>query len=118
MTTFTYISSVHQSATQESVPVLGLVVNVLVLWNTCYMNAALRHLRHQGYELKSSNVARLSPLGYKHINMLGRYQFSLAEHLKQGELRPLRYLNDHAHGAPNNLFIALERVERASTQVQ
>jgi hypothetical protein len=35
-------------------------------------------------------VARLSPLGFKHINMLGRYAFTLPETVARGELRPLR----------------------------
>jgi hypothetical protein len=33
---------------------------------------------------------RLSPLGFDHINMLGRYAFILPEKVARGELRPLR----------------------------
>ncbi len=84
----------YREGQEDQLGALGLVVNVLVLWNTSYMDAAIRHLRHQGYELKSEDIARLSPLGYKHINMLGRYQFALAEPLRQGELRPLRDPSD------------------------
>jgi hypothetical protein len=32
----------------------------------------------------------MSPLKYKHINMLGRYHFSLPEAVLWGEMRPLR----------------------------
>jgi len=35
-------------------------------------------------------VARLSPLGFDHINMLGRYAFILPDPIARGELRPLR----------------------------
>jgi hypothetical protein len=35
-------------------------------------------------------LARLSPLGHEHINMLGRYAFILPEPVARGELRPLR----------------------------
>jgi len=66
------------------------VVNVLVLWNTSYMDAAVRRLPERGVEVKSEEIARLSPLGHKYINMLRRYQVALAEPLKWGELRPLR----------------------------
>ena len=38
---------------------------------------------------KASDVARLSPLHHKHINVLGRYSFTLAEPVVKGELRPL-----------------------------
>jgi hypothetical protein len=50
------------------------------------MSRALDHLRAQGLEIDPENVARLSPLGYSHINMLGRYYFKLAEALKEGGL--------------------------------
>lgn len=86
----------YREGQEDQLGALGLVVNVLVLWNTSYMDAAISHLHHQGYELKSEDIARLSPLSYKHINMLGRYQFALAEPLRRGELRPLRDPN-----APN-----------------
>jgi hypothetical protein len=38
-------------------------------------------------------VARLSPLGHEHINMLGRYALSLPDKIARGELRPLRNPN-------------------------
>ena len=40
------------------------------------------------------DVARLSPLGYQHINVLGRYAFTLAEPSARGQLRPLRNPRD------------------------
>ena len=36
------------------------------------------------------HLARLSPLGCEHINLLGRYAFSVPEQVRRGELRPLR----------------------------
>jgi Tn3 transposase DDE domain len=69
---------------------LGLVVNVIALWNTIYMDAALEQLRSEGYSLKPEDVARLSPLMFDHINFLGRYAFALPESVAQGKLRPLR----------------------------
>lgn len=35
-------------------------------------------------------LAVLSPLRHEHVNLLGRYQFSLADELLRGGLRPLR----------------------------
>ena len=43
---------------------------VLVLCNTLYMDAALAHLRRTGAEVKPEDMARLSPLGHEHINVL------------------------------------------------
>lgn len=66
------------------------MVNVIVLWNTLYMDAALNQLRAEGYDVRDEDVARLSPLGHEHINMLGRYAFTLPETVARGGLRPLR----------------------------
>ena len=63
---------------------------MIVLWNTIYMDAALAQLRAEGFPVRDGDVARLSPLGFAHINMLGRYAFSLPEAVARGELRPLR----------------------------
>lgn len=40
--------------------------------------------------MKSEDVVHLSPLRFGHINMLGRYAFTLPEIIAHGELRPLR----------------------------
>jgi hypothetical protein len=74
---------------------LGLVVNIIVLWNTIYMDAALAQLRKQGYPVRDEDVARLSPFVHeRHINLLGRYSFAVPEAVARGELRPLRNPND------------------------
>jgi hypothetical protein len=62
----------------------------VVLWNTIYMDAALAQLRSEGYNVRAEDAAHLSPLGHGHINMLGRYAFTLPDTVARGELRPLR----------------------------
>jgi hypothetical protein len=52
------------------------------------MQSALDHLQ-QSLEINKDDEARLSPLGYGHINVLGHYSFTLAEQVMKGELRPL-----------------------------
>ena len=69
---------------------LGRVVNIIVLWNTLYMDAVLDQLRTEGYEIRPEDEARLSPFGHEHINMLGRYSFAVPDAVTRGELRPLR----------------------------
>ncbi len=73
---------------------LGLVLNMLVIWNTRYMAAALEAIRASGQEVRDGDVARLSPLMRGHINMLGRYHFTLPDELRRGALRPLRNPDD------------------------
>jgi hypothetical protein len=69
---------------------LGLVVNAIALWNSRYLELALNHLANLGAEVKPEDIQRLSPLAHEHINLHGRYQFTLAEPVTHGELRPLR----------------------------
>lgn len=69
---------------------LGLVVNIIVLWNTLYIDAALQQLRAEGFPVLPEDAARLSPLVYEHINLLGRYAFSVSDAVQRGQLRPLR----------------------------
>ena len=87
----------YREGQEDQLGALGLVVNVIVLWNTIYMDAALDQLRAEGFDVRPEDVARLSPLGFEHINMLGRYAFTLPDAVARGELRPLR--NPAAHGA-------------------
>ncbi len=75
---------------EDQLGALGLVVNVMVLWTTLYMDRALGQLRGQGAMINDADVARLAPLGTNHINVLGRYHFSLPEAIARGEFRPLR----------------------------
>lgn len=69
---------------------LGLVVNTIILWNTLYINAALDQLAGAGYSIPPEDVARLSPLVFEHINLLGRYAFAVPDSVVRGQLRPLR----------------------------
>jgi hypothetical protein len=92
----------YREGQEDQLGALGLVVNALVLWNTRYMDAALNHLRSQGTETKPEDVARLSPLAYKHFNVLGRYHFTVTDSILRGELRPLRVPE-----APEELFWAV-----------
>ena len=80
----------YREGQEEQLGALGLVVNVLVLWNTYYMDVALNKLRSIGQQVLPEDVARLSPLGRKHINMLGRYYFLIDKAIELGADRPLR----------------------------
>ncbi len=84
----------YREGQEDQLSALGLVVNMIVLWNTLYMDAVLTQLRSEGYPVKPEDEARLSPFGHEHINMLGRYSFSVPEAVARGELRPLTKPND------------------------
>jgi hypothetical protein len=80
----------YREGQEDQLGNIGLVVNIIVLWNTLYIDAALQQLRAEGFPVQPEDVARLSPLVYEHINLLGRYAFSVPEAVQRGELRPLR----------------------------
>jgi hypothetical protein len=44
-------------------------------------------LRREDFEVKDEDVGRPPPLGHEHINMLGRYAFSLPDRIARDELR-------------------------------
>ena len=80
----------YREGQENQLNALGLVTNAVVLWNTLYIEAALEQLRAEGIDVRSEDVARLSPLPTLHINVLGRYSFLLAEAVAAGGMRPLR----------------------------
>ncbi len=85
----------YREGQEDQLGALGLVLNMIVLWNTIYMEAALEQLRADGHTVKNEDVARLSPLLHEHINLLGRYSFSVPEAVAKGELRPLHDPDDN-----------------------
>ena len=73
---------------------LGFGVNMIVLWNTIYMNAALEQLRREGYPMSEEDKARLSPLIHSQINMQGRHSFMMPAAVAMGNRCPLRNPDD------------------------
>ncbi len=82
------IRQAYREGQEDQLGALGLVLNAVALWNTRYLDAALAALNQQDVHMSDEDIARLSPLGSEHINMLGRYSFSNAP--LPGPLRPLR----------------------------
>jgi hypothetical protein len=74
--------------------VLKIAARVDTPTYTLYTEKALEQLRADGYEVRPEDVARLSPLQTHHVNVLGRYSFSLAEQVANGGMRPLRNPDD------------------------
>jgi len=82
----------HQSyreGQEDQLGALGLAVNAVVIWNTKYMELALDAIEQTGEMVLDSEVQRLSPHGYEHINIVGRYSFVLPKEIENGGLRSL-----------------------------
>ena len=82
----------YREGMEDQLSALGLVVNAAVLWNTCYLQQALEQWQETEGIPNPDDVARLSPLLHDHVNVLGRYDFTLPEAVAVGQLRPLRTL--------------------------
>ena len=76
----------YREGQEDQLSALGLVVNMVTLWNTKYQDLAIRQLRTGGYPVSDEDMARLSPLSYEHINFHGHYSFPRPP----ATLRPLR----------------------------
>ena len=80
----------YRAGQEDQLGALGLVLNIIRLWNTIYTDAAINELKQEGFPVYDEDVVRLSAYGFGHINMLGRYSFSMPDEVKRGQLRPLR----------------------------
>ncbi len=89
----------YREGQEDQLGALGLVVNAIVLWNTRYLDAILNHLRDSGTTVLAEDAARLSPLLFEHVNVLGRYHFELSPSLAHGALRPFSQPDRPGEGA-------------------
>ena len=80
----------YREGQEETLGALGLMLNVIALWNATYIQAAVARLEAEGHRPDPADLARLSPLLHRHITALGRYSFTVPKAVADGELRPLR----------------------------
>jgi hypothetical protein len=78
-----------RSPQEEELGALGLLLNIVVHWNAIYMQEVITQLKAEGWVIEDADLARLSPLIWRHINFLGRYNFAVPEVVAAGGLRPL-----------------------------
>jgi len=87
------IRKAHRQEQEEQLGALGPTLNAIALWNSTYIQAAIDQLIREGWSIDQADIARVSPLLFKHINFLGRYAFNLPQAIADGALRPLRNPN-------------------------
>jgi TnpA family transposase len=78
----------YREGQEDQLGALGLVVNTVCLFNSLYLDEAVRSLREGGEEVADEDLARVSPLMREHVRVLGRYHFTLDEWVAEGSLRP------------------------------
>lgn len=68
---------------------LNLIVSAIILWNTVYLDRAVRHLRERGVDVPDTLIAHVAPLGWEHISLTGDYLWSEIDKPRE-RFRPLR----------------------------
>jgi len=70
---------------------LNLVLAAIILWNTVYLERALRE---HGQVIGEELLPHLSPLGWEHINLTGDYSWRQRDIVPPGAYRSLRPVTD------------------------
>jgi hypothetical protein len=87
----------------------SLIIHAIVVWNTRHFDRAQAKLLEQGELVDEGVWQHLSPLAWKHINLVGSYHFSDV-HL-EGEFCPLREGRERPSQSEKGLIPPLERTE-------
>jgi hypothetical protein len=67
-----------------------LVTAAIALWNTVYLERAIRSMKEHGQQVDEELLQHLSPLGWEHINLTGDYHWQPGRKMAKGKYRPLR----------------------------
>jgi hypothetical protein len=78
---------------------LNLVVAAIILWNTVYIEQAVKALRLQGHHIPDALLAHISPLPWEHINLTGDYIWKALSGGTDASLRPLRLVPQYLEAA-------------------
>jgi len=68
---------------------LNLVVAAITLWNTVYLDRAVKALR-EDHPIDDQLLPHLSPLPWDHIHLTGDYHWHANKRVAKGGFRPLR----------------------------
>ncbi|WP_078500781.1 Tn3 family transposase [Wenjunlia vitaminophila] len=66
----------YREGMEDQLGALGMALNAVVLFNSPYIDTAVKQLAADGFPITDELIARLSPLQYGHINFLSRYAFT------------------------------------------
>jgi TnpA family transposase len=69
---------------------LNLLTNIVIVWNTVYIQEVLKQLQNEGIRVDENDFEHISPAPFEHINRLGKYSFEIAFEMDSNGLRPLR----------------------------
>ena len=67
-----------------------ILISAISCWNTVYLAQTYDLLERMGHPVPDHTIPNISPLGWDHINFLGRYTFNLNQPHSLDNLRDLR----------------------------
>ena len=73
-----FIRKQQESEQQITTFSLTLLTNIVMAWNTVYIQEILKELKEEGYEINEEDfdhIYHISPAAFEHINRLGKYNF-------------------------------------------
>jgi len=66
------------------------MLNVLVYWNALYMQQVVDQLKQEGMKIEPDGLSRALPLLFSHINMNGKYTFTIPKEVKKRRAKTMR----------------------------
>jgi TnpA family transposase len=92
----TFLLEYFRDAALRRASCLHLLIAAIAAWNTIYLTEAFATPRRQGGEISEGTVAHIAPLGWEHINLIGKYQFAPQPGRSLKNLRSLRLKEEAA----------------------
>lgn len=83
----------YREGQEEQLGALGLLLNLVVYWNTVYLDRALEDLLTHEIAVDIDQLRHITPLSYNHIRVLGHYTFPFDPHATTPVYRPLKPLS-------------------------
>ncbi|MER0442860.1 Tn3 family transposase [Emticicia sp. W12TSBA100-4] len=77
---------------QITARMLNLLSNIVMVWNTIYLQEILKKLQNEGLYIHDGDFTHISPAPFEHINRLGKYLFNDEIKLEENGLRALRII--------------------------
>jgi hypothetical protein len=80
----------QETEQQVSARSQNLLSNIVMVWNTVYIQQIIKELQNEGHVVNEQDFERISPAPFEHINWLGKYNFKDEIRLEGNGLRALR----------------------------
>jgi hypothetical protein len=80
----------QENEQQITAKCLNLLTNIIIVWNTIYIQEVLKQLKDEGHKVNEEDFEHISPAPFEHINRLGKYTFKAEFEIDANGLRPLR----------------------------